>query len=187
MTFFYIAAIYFLTTLVVGCIGLAEGFQLDVSNPQFLVFQKSSMTRLFSAMMSLMCLGCIGIFANATRPADIETFWWLIAPMCVGVSYFFAYLAGPQDVRIDLESRICYQTKGWFFHPRKQTYQLTQASYLCAYCGNKSCYTMLRIGDPADTRFVLAMRGSQSAALSFAQEIADKLHLPAKVTDGPGF
>jgi len=120
---------------------------------------------------------------DTSRPEDREIMWWLGVPMIGGGSIFLAYLAGPQDVRIDLATRICYETKGWFFHPRKQTYQLTDASYICAYSGSKSCFAMLRVGNPEDTRFILAMRGSQSAALSFAQDIAGKLHITAKATD----
>ena len=177
------AAVYFLTMVVAGIFGLVQGFQFDTSHPKFLLVRKSKMTRLAMGMLSLMCLGGLPLIVSAAQPADLEVVSWLIVPGGIGLFTLFGFLAGPQDVRIDLDTRLCCETKGWFFLSKRRTYPLTDASSVCAHCGNKSCCAILRVGDAANTRFVLAMCGSESAALSFAQVIGKRLHLTANVVD----
>lgn len=182
MISFYIEASYFLSSIALLCAGMMQGIQLVVADPQFLSFRKSSLLRIASGMMSFLFLGGLWVIIQATRPSDYVYLGWFIGPASIGVSCLFAYFAGPQDVRIDLQSRVCLQTKGWFFRPREQTYQLTEASSLCACCGGQACYTMLRVGDSANHRLLLAMCNSQDEAYSFALTIAEKLDLPAKKT-----
>ncbi len=134
------------------------------------------------AMLGLLMLAMTGVFVVKADDFGGWLAWLWYVPLGILFTLFFAYVAGPQDILIDLEARVCYQTKGWMFHPRKRTYYLTETSSLCACCGGQSCYVFLRIGDAANQRLMLATRSSKQDAYYYGKEIADKLGLPIKAT-----
>ena len=178
----YVPAVYVLATIVVCIIGFQQGSWLDKKNcnPNILRFRKPVFYRLGSAMMAILFLQFVLFFVSGIEYFGKTITWFFLVPLCLLFSWLFVYTAGPEDLFINIETQVCQQTKGWFFHPRKRSISLSEASCVCIVAGSKSYYINLMIGGNTDLWFLIARPSNMSDATTIAQEIAGKLHLLVK-------
>jgi len=173
--------VYAFAAIAISFIGFSKSW-LEASNQHVLSFRKPKLMRLGAGMISLLCLCFLPIILADTRPTDLVLVWCSFGTASIGLFGLLFYLSGPQDVLIDLDARTCHGTDGWMFSPRRRICPLTEASSLRVWAGGYSWYVVLWTGGKRDPMFLLAKPASKSAAVSFAQEIADKLHLPVNET-----
>ena len=176
--------IYVFTTIVILVVGTLQGSWLDSTDQQVICFRKPKMLRLGAGMASSIFLVAAIFFAlSAVRQFGVLFTWLWNVPLSIFLTALLAFLAGPQDVFIDLETRLCYKIDGWMFHPRKNTYHITEVSSLSICSGGQTYYVFLMIGGGSKQWFLLARPEQKTDAICFAQAIADKLHLPVKETN----
>lgn len=173
--------VYVSVMLAMFFIGLSQRWPVK-SNERVLNFRKPKMLRLGAGMLGLLCLGSPWIIATGTHPSDLVPVESFFGPVCVGLSCLCAYITGPQDVSIEIDTRTCHAINGWMFHPRRQACPLTDTSSLRVWAGGSSWYVVLWIGGRKEPMFLLARPSRKSDAISVAQEIAEKLHLPLQET-----
>ena len=165
--------------LILVCMGYRE--RLVASSPRLMDFRNPWPERVSAGMLSLLLL--LGAVLGATVLAPGFGLWftwaWFV-PICLLMGALMLYLSGPQDVRIDLDTRMCYGTKGWMLCPQKRVCPLSEASHICVFRGGYGCYVVLWINGIKDPMFMLAKTGTLSEALSYAQKIAIPLQLPVR-------
>ena len=123
-------------------------------------------------MLSLLLLaGALFFVLDRSGAALLSLF---LLPLIV----FLAYIAGPQDVLVDLETRMCHETAGWIIYPQKRNLALTEASCLCIFANGASYYVTLMIGGGTKRYFIIARPITLRQARIIAEPIAEKLHLP---------
>jgi len=181
MVYVYSVFAYVIVTSVICWIGFLQGSWLATANQHVLIFRKPAFYRIGTAMMSLLFLaGAIFFILNAQRPHNSGE--WVLSVLFLPFAVLFAYIAGPQDVCVDLETRICHETIGWMIHPRKRSLPLTEASCLSICSDNTSYYVNLMIGGGTKRYFMIARPSSKSQAHKIADPIAEMLHIPVKET-----
>lgn len=173
--------VYVFAAIIISFVGFSQSW-FETSNQHVLSFRKPKLMRLGAGTVGLLCLCFPWMIANNTRPSDLAFVWCSFGTTSVALSGLLAYIAGPQDVLIDLDARTCHGTDGWMFRPRRRICPLSDVSSVYVWAGGYSWYVAIWIGGKKDPVFLLARPASKSAALSFAREIADKMHLPVKET-----
>lgn len=179
---------YFVVMIGACLLGLMQASWHDKSDQHIMRFRKPNAFRLGAGMFSLLMLAMALFFAltstDSVKPRDLELaiwFTWLWkVPLSLAMAVLFVYIAEPQDVSIDLETRTCLKTAGWRFHRRRHSYPLTTKTCVCVCSGGQSYYVFLVIGGGTRKSLLLARPERKRDAAGIAQEIADKLSLPAK-------
>ncbi len=178
---FFTGIVYAFAAAIISFIGFSQGW-LKTSNQDVLSFRKPKLMRLGSGMIGLLCLCNPWIIMTDTKPSDIMLMWCTFGAVSIALFCLLSYLAGPQDVLINLNEKVCYGTAGWIFNPRKRICPLSDKSSVCVWASGHSWCVVLWIGGRKDPRFLLGLPSCKSEAITFAKNIACKLHLPVKET-----
>ena len=142
-------------------------------------FRKSHLWRLGFGILGLDGLVFTEQFATVSRTGDPGTMYFFVSFLLL-VSTVFIYGAGPQNCRIDLQSRVCCVVRGWPFFPKQTASPLTYTSaiYINQFRGDFS--VCLRIGKPSKRNCILGQFSKKQDALNLAQDCAAKLSLPVR-------
>jgi len=171
--------IYIGVMLVLLCMGYRD--RLVASSAHQMDFKRPWPERVSTGMLSLLLF--LGAGLGATILAADFGFWytwgWFV-PVCFLTGGLMLYASGPQDVCIDLDTRMCYGTRGWMFYPQKRVCPLRETSHLCVFRGGYGCYVVLWINGVKDPMFILAKTSTLSQALSYAERVAIPLQLPVR-------
>ncbi len=170
---------YLLATTVMLAVGSSQASWLDNAGLQTINFCKPGSTKLSMGMFSLLFLMIAVVSGTADHHAEIFSFRFWCIPLCLIFSLAFAYLSGPQDVSVDLETQTCQETRGWVFCPRKTVYALSEASCVCILDGEINNVFLLP-GGGRDRWFTLGQPFRSKDAPALAQKMADKLCLPVR-------
>ena len=170
---------YLLATMAMLAVGSSQGSWLNSAGLHTIKFRKPALTRSSMGMSSLLFLMIVIVSGKADHHSEIFFFRFWCIPWCLALSLVFAYLAGPQDVSVDLETRTCQETKGWIFRPRKNVHALSETSCVCILNGEINNIFLLP-GGGRDKVFVLGQPFRSKDAPALAQKMADELCLPVK-------
>jgi len=176
--------IYVLAMAVMCWVGFSQGSWLAVSGPYVLNFRKPVFCRVGTGMLAVLFLTGAAFFLWDEYTTGVS--YMFLSIICLVMACFFAYVAGPQDVTVDIESGVCHETFGWMVHPRKRSLALTEASCLATVCSGGTSYVFLMIGGGSKRYFMIAATSSMSDAYSIASPISQKLHLSIKETNIQG-
>ena len=161
-------------------VGYSQGSWLAASGPHVLSFRKPVLCRVGVGMLAVLFLTGTAFFLWDEYTTGVS--YMPLSISCLVVACFFAYVAGPQDVTVDIQSGVCHETFGWLVRPRKRSLALTDASCLATLCSGGTSYVFLMIGGGSKRYFMIAATSSMGEAYSIASPIAQKLHLSIKET-----
>ena len=170
---------YLLATAVMLAVGSSQASWLDSAGLHTINFRKPALTKLSMGMSSLLFLMIAVVSGTADHHSEIFFFRFWCIPWCLIFSLAFAYLSGPQDVSVNLETQTCQETKGWIFRPRKTVYALSETSCVCILVGEINNVFLLP-GGGKDKWFVLGQPFRSKDVPALAQKMGDKLCLPVK-------
>lgn len=161
--------------------GYNQGSYLARSDEHVLSFHRPRLMRLGSGMCGLLFLaGAVFIVFDPNHiysgQSDVS-FKWIMGVMLPFVASFFFFMANPQEVRVDLDTRLCHQTSGWILRPKQRTAALTGAS-LVGVIPSQIYIVTLMIGGGKNCNVTIGQFPVLPMALAFAQEMGNKLHLP---------
>ncbi len=175
-----IIILYLLAALVLGCVGIAQGQLMEFVEPTSIRFRKPWTVRLLAGMLGWLFLLSPFLIATGTRPSDLVWAWCILAPIFFPLAALLLFLSGPQEVSLNSETRAFQAAQGWPFYPKKQQGYLAEEAYVAVQTNGYIWYVMLRMGGRRQPAYLLAKPITQSASRAFAQEMANKLHLPVK-------
>ncbi len=181
MIYMYGVLAYVGMTVVTYSIGFLHRNWLVTSEEHRLSFRKPTFYRIGAGMFSLLFLA-VGVFVVVDTYVSSIGFKIFFFLSCSSLAGLFAYIAGPQDVYVDIETRICHETTGWMLHPRKRSLALTENSCVSICADNTSYYVILMIGSGTKRYFIIARPASLSQAHLMAEPTAGRLQLPVKET-----
>lgn len=181
---------YVVITIVLGIAGLSRGVRRSTFGENTLCFRRSRLLRLACVAFSLMFLwvGVLDVgmdvyhYVIVVGPGGDLWDWYGFLPLCIAMAFCCLWMAGPSDVCIDLDARVCHATRGWPGFPRRFDCRLNDTSTVYVYDGSRANYVTLRVQADQEYRFLLATADSMDAAKSRAQAIGEQLGLPLRVT-----
>jgi len=172
---------YCAVTLILCAASLINLNFLHSSTEKVLDFRKPYLMRISLGMLSLLLLVvAVQMPADQNGGRNGYAMWYTWMPVCLSLAALIAFLAGPQNIYIDVEARAGYTVKGWFFHPRRQKFRLGDKSFLCLITDHDGYTVLLCVADSARQRAFLGKFAAKDAALRVLQEVAEKLDLPIK-------
>ncbi len=180
LTFYEACAglVYFLATIALLLVGMMQGNRNDKSAEHILSFRRPVALKIAGGMFILLLLAPDFAFNPITF--GFWEFWLFFVPTSLLLTVPCILMIGPHDVSIDLQTKTCQVTNGWVFRPRTRRYSLTAASSVCVCSGGEAYYVFLVIGDGTHTRLMLEPVSGKNDAITYAQEIGDRLQLPVK-------
>ncbi len=151
------------------------------STDKALDFRKPYLMRTSLGMLCFL-LVVIAVWMPAVQSGGRNGYamWYTWMPLCLSIAALLAFLAGPQDIYIDVKARAGYTVKGWFFQPRRQEFSLGDKSFLCLITDHNGCTVLLCVANSARQRAVLGKFASKDAAVRVLEEVSVKLDLPIK-------
>lgn len=172
---------YFVASIATFSVGFLRRNWLSTSDECTLSFRKPICYRVGVGMLSSLFLALAFFFVVNKYVSDVASkmFFFL---SCSSFACLLAYIAGPQDVSVDVSTRVCHETAGWMLHPQRRSIALTEKSCVSICADNTSYYVILMIGGGTKRYFIVARPASLNQARLFAEPTARKLHLPVKET-----
>lgn len=177
----HILLIFMITLFGIGgiliIVALMKGAISTTYSENSIRFQRMLLIRLGYGLMSIGFL-ILTLQMLALWNAEDISIKYVYIPCGFICCIVMVYVAGPQDLRIDLTTRACEALQGWPFVPKRTRCSLTEDAFLYVRPGGQSCQVCLDFGKQTKLKFILNEFSLKRDALAYAQEMAAKLSLP---------
>ena len=178
--------LYIVVTLTMSVIGLMHGDWRISCDTTRVCFRKPWSLRIGYAMSSFLVLALMGMFVHDTLAnsgllnAGVLYTWGFVVPGCTPFGILLLRGSGPQDLWINLDTRVCHSLGGWPLFPSHSSCALRETSCLYVFPGSYSYYVVLWIGGAKEPGFTLAQGGTSREVASLARKHAELLNLPIR-------